>query len=429
MSYFQYSKELPAWVGSPPSDWEADWLKWNVALSTERPSDLEMETLPYIANEDIESWTGKLLNPEPIPAEADSRKFHPDDVLFNKLRPYLAKVYQATFSGVSSGELLCLRPNERVLSRFLFYILSSKAFVDAVNAETFGSKMPRADWETVGHQPLPLPDIGIQKKIATFLDEKTAQIDALIKKKQQLLERLAENRQAIITQAVTKGLNTSALMRDSGIDWLGQIPTHWRVLPLKRMKKYLTSGSRDWAEYYSDDGDNFLRMTNVTKGGVEIDGTDLRKVKLDGVFEGTRTATRAGDILITITAELGSVAIVSSEFEGSYINQHLALFRCDQEQCDPGFLVNFLWSDATKTQFVLSGQGGTKQGLGFDQVDSVVVALPPLDEQGRIAMFVKTQHQRINSLEDAVRTSEKSLVEYRSAIITAAVTGQIEGLR
>ena len=152
-------------------------------------------------------------------------------------------------------------------------------------------------------------------------------------------------------------------------------------------------------------------------------------MKLDGAIEGTRTATKAGDILITITAELGSVAIVSSEYEGSYINQHLALFRCDQEKCAPQFLVNFLWSEVTKTQFVLSGQGGTKQGLGFDQVDNVVIALPPLDEQSQIASFVKTQHERINGLEGAIRTSQQSLIEYRSALITAAVTGQIEELR
>ena len=341
-----------------------------------------------------------------------------------------AVVYDDSEPAVCSNFLARCRPSSLASPKFLNYLMLSIYNARGTYPhikQTTG--IQNLDLSSFLNIEVKLPAIPIQERIAAFLDQKTAQIDALIEKKQQLLKRLAEKRQALITQAVTKGLNPSAPMRDSGINWLGQIATHWRVLPLKRMKKYLTSGSRDWAEYYSDDGDNFLRMTNVTKGGVEIDGTELRKVKLDGVFEGTRTATRAGDILITITAELGSVAIVSSEFEGSYINQHLALFRCDQEQCDPEFLVNFLWSDVTKTQFVLSGQGGTKQGLGFDQVDSVVVALPPLNEQSQIATFVKTQHQRINGLEGAVRTSQQSLIEYRSALITAAVTGQIEGLQ
>jgi type I restriction enzyme, S subunit len=429
VSYFQHSGELPAWIGSPPARWGTDWLKWHVRLLTERPTDEEAEELPYIANEDISSWTGKLLNSDPQPANADSRKFQPDDVLFNKLRPYLAKVYHASFAGVSSGELLCLRAEDRVLPRYLFYVVSSKAFVDTVNAETFGSKMPRADWETVGHQPLPRPPIESQRRISVFLDEKTAQIDALIDKKQALLDRLAEKRQAIITQAVTKGLNPATQMKESGVDWLGQIPAHWEVKPLKRVKKYLTSGSRDWAEYYADEGEIFLRMTNVTKGGVEIDSTDLRHVNLEGVSEGKRTVTRAGDILITITAELGSVAIVREAHSGSYINQHLALFRCDPTQCDPDFLVNYLWSQVTKEQFVLSGQGGTKQGLGFDQVDGVIIALPPLHEQRAIAQVVRSHREHLDAAETAIAKSIDVLAEYRSALITAAVTGQIEGLR
>jgi len=223
MSYFARSDELPAWVSPLPNEWGSNWLKWSVNLSTERPSDEEQAKLPYISNEDIASWTGRLLNDGPQPADSDGRKFQVDDVLLNKLRPYLAKVYHADFEGVSSGELLCLRPSEAVFPRFLFYVLVSKGFIDSIDAETFGSKMPRADWEIVGHQPLPLPALETQRRIAQFLDGKTAQIDALIEKKRALLDRLAEKRQALITRAVTKGLNPDAPMKPSGIDWLGAV--------------------------------------------------------------------------------------------------------------------------------------------------------------------------------------------------------------
>lgn len=120
--------------------------------------------------------------------------FQRGDVLFNKLRPYLAKVYLADFDGISSGELLNLRASEHVFPRFLFHVLSSFAFIDVINAESFGTKMPRADWETVGHQPLPLPNIDTQRRIAGFLDERTARIDGLIGRKRALLGRLAEKR-------------------------------------------------------------------------------------------------------------------------------------------------------------------------------------------------------------------------------------------
>lgn len=215
MSYFASSDQLPEWARQIPRHWGKDWLKWSVSLSTIRPDEDQRTTLPYLSNEDIASWTGKLLREELEPFDADSRLFEPGDVLFNKLRPYLAKVFHANFAGTSSGELLCLRPSSRVNARYLFYVLTSFGFIDAVDSHSFGSKMPRADWETVGHQPLPLPDIEVQQRIANFLDEKTARIDALIEKlggrdstaggdqSMSLLGLLSEYRSALITAAVT----------------------------------------------------------------------------------------------------------------------------------------------------------------------------------------------------------------------------------
>ena len=272
MSYFARSHEPPEWAVQVPEGWDSNWLKWSVDLSAKRPTEGEREALPYISNEDIASWTGKLLIEEPKPAESDSRTFQENDVLFNKLRPYLAKVYHAAFDGVSSGELLCLRPTDRVEPRFLFYVLVSKGFVDTINAETFGAKMPRADWEIVGHQPLPLPPRDTQQRIARFLDDKTARIDGLIEKKHTLLDRLAEKRQALVTRAVTKGLNPDATMKPSGIDWLGDIPAHWDVLPLKRVLSNSTYGISASLEPSGEIA--VLRMGNLIDG--EVDFGDLR---------------------------------------------------------------------------------------------------------------------------------------------------------
>lgn len=274
-----------------------------------------------------------------------------------------------------------------------------------------------------------IPDLPVQQRIARFLDEKTARIDALIEKKQALLERLAEKCQALITQAVTKGLNPDVPMKPSGIDWLGEIPAHWAVKPLRRMRRYLTSGSRDWAAFYADEGEPFLRMTNVTGSGIELDLTDLRYVSLDGEKEGVRTLVREGDVLITITAELGSVAVVRNQFDkGAYINQHLALFRSDRQLCHPVFLVNFLSTDVAREQFVVSGNGGTKQGLGFDQVNGIVAAFPHVDEQSQIADYCQDVRATVDKAKNPAEKSIAQLVEYRSALITAAVTGQLPEL-
>ena len=410
MSYFQHSSELPQWVGRPPAGWRTDWLKWHVRLFTQRPSDEEAQKLSYIANEDIASWTGKLLNPDPQPADADSRKFLRDDVLFNKLRPYLAKVFHAPFAGVSSGELLCLRGADHVLPRYLFYVVSSKAFVDVVNAETFGSKMPRADWETVGHQPLPLPPLETQQRIAAFLDEKTARIDGLTEKKRALLDRLAEKRQAIITQAVTKGLNPTAPMKNSGIDWLGQMPAHWEVRSLRyavenlnRMRIPIAAELRKGIErlypYYGASGiidyvdDYIFDFPTVL---VAEDGANLLSRSTPLAF------SAAGQYWVNNHAHI----LRPQDLSIWYCTAELALYPLDPH---------------------ISGSAQPK--LTKDNLMALPVWIPPIDEQQEIEREVTQQLEPLDLLAERCAASLDKLIEYRSALITAVVTGQIEGLR
>ncbi|WP_216850928.1 restriction endonuclease subunit S [Acidisphaera sp. L21] len=434
MSYFQHSSELPQWVANPPTHWRTDWLKWHVQLSTERPTEQEAETLPYIANEDITSWTGKLLNPTPKPSDAESRKFQPDDVLFNKLRPYLAKVYHASFSGVSSGELLCLRGADHVVPRYLFYVVSSRAFVDAVNAETFGSKMPRADWEVVGHQPLPLPPLVTQKRIVTFLDDKTAQIDALTGKKQALLERLAEKRQSIITQAVTKGLNSAARMKDSGIDWLGSIPGHWEVVPFGRSILRIEQGwSPQCEERQKDDSEwGVLRSGCVNEG---VFRSHDHKALPYGIEPKIQLEVHKGDLLMCRASGslhlIGSVALVPDCPPKLMFSDKTYRIVLDITNTSARFTELALAAKYMREQIVLSVSGAV--GLANNIPQSVVkeyqFARPPVDEQRFIVDTIVNVLKASDDAARIVRQSIDRLTEYRSALITAAVTGQISGLK
>jgi type I restriction enzyme S subunit len=424
-----HQNALHAWVGRPPTNWRTDWLKWSVSLSTARPTEAEAEALPYIANEDIESWTGKLLRPDPEPVETDSRKFIRDDILFNKLRPYLAKVFHAGFDGVSSGELLCLRPSSDVFPRYLFYVVSSKAFVDAVNAETFGSKMPRADWEIVGHEPLPLPHLDTQMRIAAFLDEKTARIDTLIEKKRALLDRMAEKRQAIITHAVTKGLNPAAPMKDSGIDWLGQIPTHWEVKRLRfvgRSQNGINIGGEFFGTgypfvSYSDVYKNFSLPTSVT-GLVESSEEDR-----------LRYSVRRGDILFTRTSEtieeIGFSAVCLQNIEDATFAGFLIRVRPWTDTLAPEFSKYYFRQTGFRAFLVKEMNLVTRASLGQGLLGDLPVLLPPEEEQRQIGQTVDEKVQGLDQICRSVAKSVEALSHYRSALITAAVTGQIEGLR
>lgn len=424
MSYFARSDELPAWVGDLPDDWKRDWLKWSVRLSTARPTEEEQAQLPYISNEDIFSWTGKLLNDQPRPAESDGRKFQVDDVLLNKLRPYLAKVYHADFDGVSSGELLCLRPSNIVLPRFLFYVLVSKGFIDSIDAETFGSKMPRADWEIVGHQPLPLPLLETQRRIAQFLDEKTARIDGLIEKKRALLGRLAEKRQALINRAVTKGLNPDAPMKPSGIDWLGDIPAHWEVLPLRRITANVATGRTppSTLDYFSNGELSWFTPGDFSKG-IELDSS-ARRIIPEAIEDGVCTLFPESTVfLVGIGATLGKVAV--STAPGSANQQINAIMPDDNS--DSYFLAYFL--HGFRNEVRVTSNGNTLGILNQSGTKSLLIPVPPLSEQKNISAELKNYDEReINTIRQ-IENSIELLNQYRSALITSAVTGQIGGLQ
>lgn len=418
MSYFARSDELPGWAEHVPDGWERNWLKWSVDLSTKRPTEAEQEALPYISNENIASWTGKLLIEEPKPAEADSRRFQKDDVLFNKLRPYLAKVYHATFDGVSSGELLCLRPSELVEPRFLFYVLVSKGFIDTINSETFGSKMPRADWEIVGHQPLPLPPLETQRRIARFLDEKTARIDGLIEKKCALLDRLAEKRQALITRAVTKGLNPNATMKPSGIDWLGEIPAHWPLVPFK-WRCRVQSGQVDPREpEYAD-------MPLIAPDHIESGTGWLYEVTTaveQGAISGKYLCPRGSVLYSKIRPALRKVAL----FEGE------CLCSADMYAIDSGekierlYLFYFLLTDAFTSYAELESLRVAMPKVNREALGAFQLPVPSIEEQKEIALRCEKTDQEHRCVSDRVRDSILKLKEYRSTLIAAAVTGKLE---
>lgn len=199
--------------------------------------------MPYLGLEHVESWTGRLLplDAELIP-EGISSCFSSGDILFGKLRPYLAKACTPSFDGLCSSELVVLKPSAPN-QLYLLYQLLAEGFISLVDSSTYGAKMPRAGWEFIGSCVLPSPLTEEQLTIASFLDRKTGEIDALVAKKCALIEKLKEKRSALISRTVTRGLPPEAAraaglepnpkLKRSGAEWLGEVPEHWRVMPLK----------------------------------------------------------------------------------------------------------------------------------------------------------------------------------------------------
>ena len=195
---------------------------------------------PFIGLENIEPWTGELVKMAYQTADETSlareglslrRTFERGDVLFGKLRPYLAKTWLAEFGGQATTELLVMCP-KAIDPRFLRYVCLSREFVDAVDGSTFGTRMPRADWSTIRSVRIPLPSERRQRLISDRLDLEVDRLGAAFAEKRRMLDLLEEKRQAFVRKTVTRGLDLGAALRDSGIAWASKIPKHWAVRKL-----------------------------------------------------------------------------------------------------------------------------------------------------------------------------------------------------
>jgi type I restriction enzyme S subunit len=319
-----------------------------------------------------------------------------------------------------------MRPTAKIHGQFAVYQILNREFIDIIDGSTFGAKMPRVSWEFMANMPCPTPPIPEQQTIATFLDRETAKIDALVAEQENLIALLKEKRQAVISHAVTKGLDPSVPMKDSGIEWLGEVPAHWEVAPLKRDIEFLTSGSRGWADHYADEGAIFIRIGNLTRGSLNLDLTDLQRVEVPEGVEGERTLVRPGDIVFSITAYLGSVAVIPAMLKTAYVSQHVALARLAKRLFNSYWVGYVTLSVIGTTHFDTAAYGGTKIQLSLGDVADLPITTPPLKEQLQIINYLDTETAKLDTLTAEAQRGIDLLKERRSALISAAVTGKID---
>lgn len=409
MNYPRYPEYKPSgveWLGEVPVHWELKRLKFAAACINDKQDTLP-EGLEYVAMEHIESWTGKRLETENGGTpESQTNRFRSGDVLFGKLRPYLAKAWLADRDGVCSAELLVLRERD-LKPAYLRYWTLMRSFVEVVDGSTYGSKMPRASWDFIGNVLSLIPERDEQRAIAAFLDRETVLIDALIAKKQRLIELLAEKRTALISQAVTKGLNPDAPMKDSGVEWLGEIPAHWDVKRLKNCLAFLNSRR--------------IPLSAEERGGMERNfpyygASGIIDSVEDFIFdEDTILVAEDGANLLSRSTPLAFVA------HGKYwVNNHAHILRPLAGEF--GFWEGVL----TTYDYTPHITGSAQPKLTKDNLGSIYLPRPPEDEQHAIAKFVEIEGKKMNALGAQVESAIERLKEYRTALIADAVTGKID---
>ena len=270
---------------------------------------------------------------------------------------------------------------------------------------------------------VPVPPLPEQRTIAEFLDRKTERIDALIKKKERQIELLQEKRTAIISYAVTKGLNPNVKMKDSGIEWLGEIPEHWETFALRRVAAKIQTGSTPPTakEYYYENG-------SIPWYGPGSFGPDLvlnapmkliaKKAVQDGV---ARLFYSDSIMIVTIGATIGKVGYIDTD---ASCNQQITVVTVNRHKA----IGKFIAYQLKRLEPVLQGIASctTLPIMSQNQVGDLPVALPPLKEQKTIVAYIDAETCKIDTLIHKIQDSISKLREYRTALITSAVTGKID---
>ena len=323
-----------------------------------------------------------------------------------------------------------VRPNHhgKIEPEFIYYWFTFLKVAGYVEMICNVATIPHFTAEKVKAAPLVVPPLDTQRRIARFLDEKTARIDGLIEKKRALLDRLAEKRQALITRAVTKGLNPDAPMKPSGIEWLGDIPAHWATGNIRRFARMRTghTPSRSHPEYWDNCTIPWVGLTDVWQ---LRDGTrwyveeTAEKISESGLANSAAELLPTNTVIFSRTASVGYSGIMPQPMATT---QDFWNWVCGPK-LTPEYLLLLFRSMTQK--FEESKSGSTHKTIYQGIAAGLRICVAPIGEQKGIASFVFDRAAGIDALAKEVRCSIENLLEYRAALITAAVTGRVAELR
>jgi type I restriction enzyme S subunit len=415
--YESYKDSGVEWLGEVPKHWDVKRLKHNMRLLTEKTNRRENP----VALENIESWSGRFIQTE-TSFEGEGVAFENGDILFGKLRPYLAKAYLAEATGEAVGDFHVMRPTKNSVGRFAQYQILNREFISIVDGSTFGAKMPRASWEFMSNMVLATPSIPEQQTIATFLDRETSKIDALITEQQRLIELLKEKRQAIISHAITKGINPDAPMKDSEIEWLGEVPAHWEMKRLKNISPFIAVGIVvNPSEYVSDDGLPFIYGGDISEGAIDFDNS--RRITEADSFRNKKTRLVSGDLLTVRVGAPGITAVVPEECNGGNCASVMLIRK---GHFDSHWLCYAMNSRMVRFQVEIVQYGAAQEQFNISHAINFWIATPHKEEQSTIVAFLDRETAKLDDLTAAAQRAITLLQERRSALISAAVTGKID---
>ena len=351
------------------------------------------------------------------------------DLVIHEMDAFAGAIGVSDSSGKSTPVYsVCYAKNENINHHFYSHFFRTMAKTGFINSLAKGIRVRSTEfrWNESRNVYLVEPPKSDQQKIVAFLDTETTRIDNLIAKQEKLIELLEEQRKSIISHAVTKGLNPNAPMKDSGVEWLGEVPEHWMTPSSKHLLEIpITDGPHETPNFV-DDGVPFISAEAISKGKIDFDKKrGYITPELNAIYS-KKYSPKIEDIyMVKSGATTGKVAMVGTTEEFN-IWSPLAVFRCNKNKVLPKFLLAVFNSSHFYDALVLNWSYGTQQNIGMGVLSNIEIPCPPLKEQTEIIQYLDAQNTKFDKLIGTQSQLIEKLKEYRSTIISHAVTGKID---
>jgi type I restriction enzyme S subunit len=420
--YPEYKESGVEWLGEVPAHWVIKRLSHYFEERREKASDAEFAPLSVTKNGVV-----PRLETAAKTQDGDNRKkVCAGDFVINSRSDRKGSAGLSPTDGTVSLICIVLEP-KKVKGGFVHHLLRSVPFQEEFYR--YGKGIVADLWSTsyseMKNIVLALPLIDEQKHIATFLDHETARIDNLVEEQKRLIELLKEKRQAVISHAVTKGLNPDVPMKESGVEWLGEVPAHWEIKQLKHVVNPATSITYGIVQAGPDyeGGVPYIKTSDMSGDELPLHGYSKTSPEIDRSYR--RSKVSSGDVVVAIRATVGKCLKVPEGLGGANLTQGTAKVS-PGEKVLPDFLLFSMRSNPTQAYFDEMAKGATFKEITLDSLRRVPIALPPVSEQEAIMTRVANVVQSIEKLLFDANKSVLLLQERRSALISAAVTGKID---
>lgn len=419
------------WIGEIPIDWNINKIG---TIYEER--NIKVSDKDYVPLSVTKQGVVPQLETAAKTDNGDNRKLiKKNDFVINSRSDRRGSCGISDYDGSCSLINTVLKPRHNMNNQYYNFVFRSELFADEFYRWGNGivDDLWSTKWDNMKRIYVPFPDLIIQSRIANFLDDKCAKIDRYIEKQQQIIEKLKEYKQAIITEAVTKGLDPNVKMKDSGIEWIGEIPEHWGIAKLSNLFSFL-GGYAFNSDLYTNETDNLvIRIGNVKNNILLFDANSVY-ISDEIAEQVNKFKLRVGDILFTMTGTKGkrdyfyTLILNDSHIQTKnlYLNQRVGCFRKKADIYAEYY--NYLLKDKRILDCIFLYETGTaNQGnLGIDSIGKTNVHVPPYGEQVIIAKYLSVKCSGIDELIAKRESIIVNILEYKKSLIYEAVTGKLE---